>query len=503
MKQVKNKNNRLLVNIISYALLQITNILVGLVLPRLYLKTYGSEVNGIISTVNSFTTYFSYLEAGLGLTLIHSLFKPLSTNDYREINGILTYSKKQYKKISLIYFVLIICLSLIFPFIKLSNDLSTFEFVCLVFVIGLYGAVDFYTMSKYRVLLTADRKEYVISFASIIAQLLRFIFVWLLLKIKLSVVYVKIVPILTLVVRSLILKVYITKKYPNASYNENTISSVETTSNRWDALLLQISISTSTALPILLVSQFLGYKEANVYAIYSLVASILISIVSAMSSGVSPLFGKRIVEGKDVTSYYNYYDYIVTCIITLIFSVTVVMFIPFIKIYTKGIDDINYIRPIYALLITIWAALYSYRIPVTAVINAAGVYKENRINNLINLIGQIVLGIIFTAIFGVTGLLITMIIFAIQRNISLTVINSKKRLSNGVLISILRQIIIVIMILLNYLIFYKLIIEKLEINIFLWVLIAILAFFVNLLIIVLFAIVFNKKLFKKNLNLRL
>ena len=82
----KKCQNGLLVNMLSYASLQIINMLVGLFLPRLYLAMYGSEINGIISTVNSFTSYFTYIEAGIGLTLIHSLFKPLAENDTSSLN---------------------------------------------------------------------------------------------------------------------------------------------------------------------------------------------------------------------------------------------------------------------------------------------------------------------------------------------------------------------------------------------------------------------------------
>lgn len=219
MKNKDKKQGRLITNMASYAVLQIVNMLVGLFLPRLYLAVYGSEVNGIISTANSFISYFSYLEAGIGLTLIHSLFKPLAENNVEQTNGILSYSQKQYRRISGIYFILVVALSLLFPIISSSDALSRWEFVSLVFVIGTYGALDFFTMAKYRVLLTADRKEYVISNAFIIAQLLRFCFVWLLLQFNISVVFVKIVPILTLLVRSLILRIYIKRNYPNADYN--------------------------------------------------------------------------------------------------------------------------------------------------------------------------------------------------------------------------------------------------------------------------------------------
>ena len=446
--------SRLFTNMASYAILQVVNMLVGLVLPRLYLAVYGSEVNGIISTINSFTTYFSYLEAGLGLTLIHSLFKPLAENNISKTNGILSFSKKQYRKISYLYFILVVILSLVFPFFKAANDIGKGEFISLVFVIGLYGALDFYTMAKYRVILTADRKEYVISNAMILAQLLRFGLVSLLLNFEMSVVFVKIVPILTLIVRSVILKIYVAKKYPNLSFSVKEKTTVSASKDRWDALLLQISISTSVSLPTIIVSQALGYKEANVFAVYSLVITAMISIVSALSSGVSPMLGRSIAQGKDINKTYNIYDFVVSIVITVVFSITTIMIIPFVVIYTNVVDDINYVVPSYAILFCVWASLYSYRIPVTAVINAAGIYRPNRIHNAVNLVMQIIGGVVATIIGGAPGLLIVMIVAAVHRNISLSLVNSKKLLHNGITKCIIRQIIMILIIVGNFALAY-------------------------------------------------
>ncbi len=436
----ENKNDRLAANMISYAILQIVNLLVGLVLPRLYLAVYGSEVNGIISTANSFISYFSYLEAGIGLTLIHSLFKPLADKNTEETNGILSYSRKQYRRISGIYFLLVITLALAFPLISSSEVLDKWEFTSLVFVIGAYGALDFFTMAKYRVLLTADRKEYIISNAFIFAQLLRFSFVWLLLRFNISVVFVKIVPILTLLVRSLLLRLYVRRNYPNVNYSVPPTADLAVTNDRWDALLLQISINTSISLPTIIISQILGFKEANVYAIYSMAASALISIVSALSSGVAPKMGRSLSRGDDISQAYRVYDFLVALVITAVFSTMAVMLVPFVRLYTKVVDDINYIHPLYAILISIWAALYSYRIPLTAVINAAGVYRENRINNIINLAIQVVLGIAGALIAGIGGVLLVMIAASIQRNICFAVVNSRKILHNGVRFTVTYQI---------------------------------------------------------------
>lgn len=477
----KKKSGRLVSNITSYAILQVVNMMVGLFLPRLYLAVYGSEVNGVISTVNSFISYFSYLEAGIGLTLIHALFKPLAQNNFEQTNGILSYSKKQYGRISGIYFCLVVLLSALFPVFSSSEALSKVEFIALVFVIGLYGSLDFFTMSKYRVLLTADRKEYVISNASIVAQLLRFGFVWLLLQFNISVVFVKIAPILTLIIRSLILRIYIKRNYPNVNYSVTPTTDLSVTSNRWDALLLQISINTSVSLPTIIISQVLGFKEANIYAVYSLVASAIISIVSALSSGIAPKMGLSLSQGKDIDSAYKIYDFIVSIVIAVVFSTMAVMLIPFINLYTSVVDDVNYIYPLYGVLISVWAALYSYRIPLTAIINAAGIYRENRINNIVNIIIQVGAGIVGALIFGISGVLVVMIIASIQRNIGFSFINSKKVLHKGVKSTLLYQLLIALVVVISGLI-SNLHLSNTDFSVMKWILMSIMVFIIEIII---------------------
>ena len=493
--KIKSKN-RLLTNMLTYAILQIVNMLVGLFLPRLYLSVYGSEVNGVVSTINSFTTYFSYLEAGLGLTLIHSLFKPLAENDFDSTNGILSYSKKQYHKISFVYLILVVALSLTFPFLKITNDIGRVEFIFLVLVIGLYGAIDFYSMAKYRVLLTADRKEYVISNAMILAQVLRFVFVWILLQFNLSIVFVKIVPIFTLFIRSIVLRIYISKKYPKCNFSTNSDINVSFSKNRWDALLLQISISTSISLPTIVVSQVLGYREANVFAVYCLVVCSLISLTSALSSGVAPMLGRAISQGKNINSTYEIFDFIVAVIISIVFSITVIMLLPFVKLYTNVVDDINYIHPSYALLMSIWGALHVYRIPVTAVINAAGIYRENRVNNIANLLIQIVGLIIGAVLFGIKGVIVVMIIASLHRNISLTKVNNNVLLHFNLKKCLLYQLLITIVIVSSFAISYN-IISNIEFSICKWILIAVVVSVIEILINVIVFSVINSKTTKK------
>lgn len=493
MKRLQDKN--LLLNMITYFCLQVINLLVGLVLPRLYLQVYGSEVNGIISTINNFITYFSYLEAGLGATLIYALFKPLVEEDNIAINGILSFSKKQYQKISGIYFVLVVALSVAFPLFSSATALNNIEFASLVFVIGLYGALDFYTMARYRVLLTSDRKEYVISLAMIVAQIVRFGLTWLFLQFDMSVALVKTVPIVTLLLRSVILRVYVKKKYPLASFSVDYDNNVVDTSTRWDALILQISISTSAVFPIIIVSQLLGYKEANVYAIYNMVISNLVAIVSALGSGVSPMMGKIIASNGDIKDAYNLYEFITALVITVVFSVCAIMILPFISFYVEVVDDINYIYFSYALFFSVWGALYVFRMSAMALVNAAALFRENRINSILNLTLQIILGVVLTIFFGINGALVAMIVAALQRNICMGFVINKCYVKKTFANTVKRQIILIAIIVGSFFVGTKFIAIE-DVSLLSWIGGVILSFIVVSIIALVLYLIFDYKAMK-------
>lgn len=434
-------------NVVWYALLQVTTLLVGLVLPRLFLKVYGSEINGVISTANSFISYFSYIEAGLGASLMYALFKPLALKDTIEINGIVSYSSKEYKRISYIYFALVLVLSAVFPYITRETSLATWEFSLLFFVIGVYGAIDFYTMAKYRVLLLADKKEYVISIAGIVAQLLRFVLVWCALSLEVNVIAVKCLPIFTLAVRTIILKVYVHKKYPYIKFNsEKIIKPAKAVSKRWDAMFMQISINASMTLPAIVISQICGYVSANIFAIYFLVCNAIILMVSSFSSGISPILGQAIAKGEEIAEKYNVYEFFIFAILSTTFSIGGAMILPFIKIYTNVVSDVNYLNPVIAFLILLWGALHSFRIPYTAIIKAAGLYEKVRKLNIVNVLVLFILCIVFTYFWGITGALISLVVVAVHRNLAMLVVLKKnfEMINSGK--SVLRSLIMCVLV---------------------------------------------------------
>ncbi len=86
---------------------QIMIIIVGFFLSQVLIKNYGSETNGLISSLQQIIAYFTLAEAGLLGTTTFALYKPLAENNLYEVKRILAAAKKFYHSAGIIYFILL------------------------------------------------------------------------------------------------------------------------------------------------------------------------------------------------------------------------------------------------------------------------------------------------------------------------------------------------------------------------------------------------------------
>ena len=100
----------------------------------------------------------------------------------------------------------------------------------------------------------------------------------------------------------------------------------------------------------------------------------------------------------------NVDEYILAAFISIVFSTTLIMILPFISIYTKGVHDVDYILPAYAVVITTAQMFFSFRTPYVALVQGVGHYKQTKngayAEALINLSTSIIL-VQFVGIVGV------------------------------------------------------------------------------------------------------
>ena len=77
-KEKVGDNMKLIIkNIGSSLLLQLVTIICGFIVPRLIISNYGSDVNGLVTSITQFLAYITLLEAGFGPVVKSLLYKPI------------------------------------------------------------------------------------------------------------------------------------------------------------------------------------------------------------------------------------------------------------------------------------------------------------------------------------------------------------------------------------------------------------------------------------------
>ncbi len=115
-------------------------------------------------------------------------------------------------------------------------------------------------------------------------------------------------------------------------------------------------------------------------------------------------------ETKTLVSRFQQYETLIFLSAAFLSSVTAVMIIPFVNVYVRGVHDINYIRPLFGLLMSFSVFLACIKIPYEQIIYAAGRFKETRNGAFIEAGINITASIILANIIGLNGIIIGTII---------------------------------------------------------------------------------------------
>lgn len=414
-----SRTQNFLYNSVSAALLQVFTVAAGFIVPRIILVTYGSEINGLVTSITQFIAYFNLVEAGLAGAAVYALYKPLADNDYKRTNAVLSATRRFYILSGYIFVALTLGLALIYPAFVKTAELSPIGVGVLVLILGVSGAMEFFTMAKYRALLTADQKLYVLSLASIVAIILNTVIIATLAYCGASIVMLRLVALTSVFARSLILNIYVRLKYPYINYKEKPDN--EALNKRWDALYLQILGSVHSGAPVIIATIFTTLPMISVYAIFNMVVGGVSGIVGIFTSGLSASFGDVIARNEQTVlqKAYQEFELMYYALITWVFSCTMILIMPFIKLYTAGITDVNYNLPLIGILFTINGLFYSLKTPQGMLVISAGLYKETRWQTTIQGLIAVVCGVIFVQFWGLAGILIGSIISNIYRDIDL------------------------------------------------------------------------------------
>ena len=411
-------------NFASNVILQIITALTGFILPILLIHAYGSSLYGLVSSIRQFLSYLNLVEAGIGAVSIAALYAPLAFNDRDKINGILSATKIFYNKSGVVFSALVVLVSILYPFI-VKGQVSNYLSFLLVLVLGLSGALEFFIIGKYRVLLTADQKSYVLLNIQAIGITLNLLASIALVKLGYSILIVQIGSATVYLLRAFLIAWYVKKRYTYIKFTAepNHLALYQ----RWDSFAHQIAAMVVFSTDIVLLTIFSTLDEVSVYTIYLMIFTAVAMILSSISTGLKAAFGDILAktETELLHSRYACLEFIYYALLTITYTCTFILIMPFVTIYTKGISDAIYVRPLVAVLFVAAEILNKSRVPSNILVEAAGHFKQTRNRAILEAAINLTVSLALVRSYGIVGVLTGTVCSYLYRTIDFIVYASK------------------------------------------------------------------------------
>ena len=414
-------------NIIFLSIYEIVAFICSLILPRLILKAYGSEYNGIVSSITQFLNFISILRLGVAGSTRVELYKSLAEDDTERTSGIIVATEKFMRKISIIFIVYLIILAFIYPLFIHTNNISYIEILSLVIIIGIGTFAQYFFGITYSTLLQADQKLYIYNIIQTIATILNTVIASILILKGLSIQATKLFSAIVFTMSPIILNIYVTKKY---GLNKKAKPDTKALDKKNDAAASSIAniIHNNTDLVVLTI--LTNVKIVSIYTVYNFVIKGLQQLLTVFTTGLESIFGELWVkkEFKKMEERLEDYEFFISFFNSIIYPSAFLLIIPFVKIYTSGVTDINYINYLYAALVLIAQLFMGIRTPYLTVVQAAGKYKETRNGAFLEAGINITLSVVLTYFYGIIGVVIGTLVANMFRTIQYYLFTKNKML---------------------------------------------------------------------------
>lgn len=423
------RKTKLLYNTLSSLLYQIITIICGFILPRIILQYYGSEVNGLVNSITQFLQVIAFLDLGVGAVVQTALYKPLADKDCDQISKIYKSASKFFKNIARILIVYMIILIIFYP-IVVNKSFDFYYTATLIIAMGISYFAQYYFGVVNRLLLIADQNGYIQYNIQIVTLIINTIACVILIKMNVSIQIVKLTTSIIYLARPLLFKYYVDKKY---SINKNIIYNVEPINQKWNGVAQHVAAVVIDGTDSIVLTIFSTLTNVSIYGVYNLVIMGVKQLFMSLTNGIQSLIGELWAK-QEMDTLYDFFskiEWIIHMGTIYLFGCTACLIVPFIEVYTYGINDANYIQKSFAILLVIANGIHCLRIPYVVMILAAGHYKQTQSNYLITAFVNIIVSILLVIKYGLIGVAIGTLVSMLYQTIWMANYVSQKIIKNS------------------------------------------------------------------------
>ena len=396
-----NRRKKLYLNTVTALLNQVVALICGFILPIYILAYFGSDVNGLVTSMTRFLSVISFLELGIGPVIQSNLYKPLADNDTDMISKIVVSAERFYRKIAYIFLVYIVVLLFVFPSINTEYD---FWFTAsLLIIISISTFAQYYFGITYQVFLNADQKVYVHTIVQIITTILNTVISVILIEFGCGIHVVKLASTIVFVARPLVQNIYVKRHY---NINRKITYTEEPIKQKWNGFAQHLASVVLEETDVVLLTFFSTYQSVSIYSVYLLVVSGINKLVMTAVSGLESFWGNMLAKKEYglLNKTFESFEALIHAGVTFLFVSAGILIAPFVSVYVRGLEDAAmYYLPLFGVLLTLAYGVQCLRIPYFRIIKAAGHYKETQNGAFISMIMNIIISVVLVFKFQLVG----------------------------------------------------------------------------------------------------
>ena len=415
---------KLKINLIVAVLFQCVTILYGFILPRLLIENYVSEVYGLTQSIKQFLGLISFLDLGVSQVVRSALYKPLSERNSLQISRIMVAGGKFYRTLAFILLGYIAVLFVVYPLIV--NRAFNWMFVAvLIIVMSISSFMQYYFGIINEQLLHADQKSYIVNGVHITCVFLNLLLCVLAIRLNCSIHLLMLTTAIVFLIKPIFYVIYIRKQYQvdrKARYDEEPIS------QKWNGITQHISAVVLDGTDNVVLTIFSTLSNVSVYSVYYMVIGSIQSFYQTVAVGIQSAAGAVWAKGdsKEIKKTFFSMEFYLHTITLFLFCCVGVLIVPFVRVYTNGLSDCDYVQPIFALLLSVAYGIRCLRTPYNIWVLAAGHFKQTQWCHVIAAALNLVISIVVVFRWGLIGVAVGTLISMCYQTVWLSVYASRK-----------------------------------------------------------------------------
>ena len=392
---------KMILNTGASLLAQLVAVVCGFVLPRLILDEFGSEINGLTQSIKQFLGIITFLDLGVGQVVRSALYRPLKNRDGKTLSAVMASGQSFYRRLACILAAYTLALTLVYPLVA-AEGYDWIYTATLIIAMGVSSFAQYYFGIINEQLLHADQRGYVIFSLQIVTNIVNLVVCVILIRLGASIQLVKLGASLVYLIRPAAMHAYIRRRY---AIDRKLRPEGEPIAQKWNGIAQHVSAVVLDGTDAIVLTLCSTLSLVSVYSVYYMVISSLQQLYQSATACVQSAAG-ALWAGDDRAAQNRMFDrtepalHFVT---VFLFSCTGLLIVPFVRVYTEGLSDADYIQPLFASLLVLAYAIRCLRTPYNIWILAAGHYKQTQRCHITAAAMNLILSVIAVWRWGLIG----------------------------------------------------------------------------------------------------